>query len=233
MGSVMEVLPVARTRVKKIIAKLEKEYPDARLALNFSSPLELLIALILAAQCTDKRVNEVTAGLFSRYRTAADYANESQEMLEDAVRSTGFYRQKATAIRTCCRQIVDRFGGEVPRDLDSLLTLTGVGRKTANILRGNAFGIPAIGVDTHVARLAGRLGLSNEKDPDKIEADLVPLVAESQQIRFCHLLQDHGRRICVARKPRCPQCTVEKLCPYPDKTPSSAENQQTSRTRNR
>lgn len=222
-----------RKRVGDIIAKLEEEHTDARLALDFSSPLELLIALILAAQCTDERVNEVTRSLFKQYRTAHDYAGASQDALEAAIRPTGFFRQKARTIRECCRHIAERFGGEVPADLDLLLTLPGVGRKTANILRGNAFGIPAIGVDTHVARLAQRLGLTRQKDPDKIEADLVRLVAEPQQVRFCHLLQYHGRRVCLARSPRCAVCVVAALCPFEAKTgtPAASAGNATRRAR--
>ena len=204
--------------VTKIIGMLERAYPQARLALDFASPLELLVALILAAQCTDAKVNEVTAGLFKRFRAAQDYAAVSQEELERWVHSTGFYRQKATAIRTCCAQLVEHFGGEVPRDRESLLTLAGVGRKTANILLGNAFGVPGIGVDTHVSRLAQRLGLTTATDPDKIEADLVRIVPRAKQIRFCHLLQAHGRQVCTARKPNCPACVLLRFCPYPDKT---------------
>lgn len=209
----------AAARVKAIIAILKRAHPDAQLALHFSSPLELLVALILAAQCTDKKVNEVTATLFRRYPTARAFAEVSPEELEAAIRPTGFYRQKTKSLRACCRQLVDRFDGAVPRDLDTLLTLPGVGRKTANILLGNAFGVPAIGVDTHVARLAQRLSLSAETDPDRIEADLVRLVPAPEQIRVCHLLQYHGRRVCAARKPKCPDCPVAALCPYPDKTP--------------
>jgi len=205
--------------IGKIIAALERAHPDAKLALDYSTPLELLVALILAAQCTDAKVNEVTATLFKRFRSARDFAAVPQSELEELVRQTGFFRQKAAAIRACCGQLVERFGGEVPRDLDSLLSLPGVGRKTANILLGNAFGVPAIGVDTHVSRLSQRLGLSGNTDPDKIEADLTAVVPRAQQIRFCHLLQYHGRRVCLARKPDCPACVVLRLCPYPDKTP--------------
>lgn len=204
--------------IGRIIAALEKAHPDAKLALDYSSPLELLVALILAAQCTDAKVNEVTPRLFARFRTAADFAAVDQEELEELIRPTGFYRQKAKAVRACCQALVDRFGGDVPRHLDALLTLPGVGRKTANILLGNAFGIPGIGVDTHVARLSQRLGLTAQSDPDRIEADLTALVPKRNQIRFCHLLQYHGRRICEARKPRCPECVLVKICPYPDKT---------------
>jgi len=204
--------------IARLIAALERAYPDARLALDFSTPLELLVALILAAQCTDAKVNEVTAKLFKRFRSARDYAEVSQEELEDWVRPTGFFRQKARAVRACCQELVDRFGGAVPRDRDALLSLPGVGRKTANILLGNAFGVPGIGVDTHVGRLAQRLGLTRQTDPDKIEDDLVRVVPRDKQIRFCHLLQYHGRRVCTSRTPNCPACTVRTLCPYPDKT---------------
>jgi endonuclease-3 len=204
--------------IGKIIDALEQAHPDAKLALDFSTPLELLVALILAAQCTDAKVNEVTATLFKRFRTARDFADVAQEELEQWVRPTGFYRQKAKAVRACCRGLVERFGGAVPQDFDALLTLPGVGRKTANILRGNAFGIPGIGVDTHVGRLAQRLGLTQQNDPDKIEADLVKIVPAAKQIRFCHLLQYHGRRICATRRPDCPACNLLPFCPYPDKT---------------
>jgi endonuclease III len=219
--------PKGRGAVKppigRIIAALEHAHPDAKLALDFTTPLELLVALILAAQCTDAKVNEVTAGaLFKRFRSARDYADVPQEELEALIRSTGFYRQKAAAVRACCRELVERFGGEVPHEFDSLLSLPGVGRKTANILLGNAYAIPGIGVDTHVGRLSQRLGLTRESDPDKIEADLVKLVPRAKQIHFCHLLQYHGRRICEARRPRCPECVLLRLCPFPDKTPAIA-----------
>ncbi len=210
--------PRGRAAVARMIGALERAYPDARLALDFSTPLELLVALILAAQCTDAKVNEVTPALFARFRTARDYAEVSQDELERWVRPTGFFRQKAKTIRACCGQLVERHGGEVPHTLDALLDLPGVGRKTANILLGNAYGVPGIGVDTHVARLADRLGLSTHTDPDKIEADLVAIVPTAEQIRFCHLMQFHGRRTCTARKPRCPDCALLKLCPYPAKT---------------
>ena len=221
----------AKVRVKQIISRLKKAHPDAKLALDFSSPLELLVALILAAQCTDTKVNEVTATLFKRFRTARDYATVPQETLEEAVRPTGFYRQKAKAIRACCQQLADRFGGEVPVDRDTLLTLPGIGRKTANILLGNAFGVPGIGVDTHVMRLAQRLGLTRNTDPDKIEADLVPLVLPQEQVKFCHLLQYHGRRVCLARKPNCPECVIGDLCPFLDKTKAAPKPPRPARSR--
>ncbi|MDX2166360.1 MAG: endonuclease III [Deltaproteobacteria bacterium] len=204
--------------INALYERLDRAHPDAKLALDFTSPLELLVALILAAQCTDAKVNEVTPGLFRRFPTARDFAAVSQEDLEEWVRPTGFYRQKAKAVRACCQQLVERFGGEVPRQLDDLLTLSGVGRKTANILRGNAFGLPGIGVDTHVGRLSQRLGLTTETEPDRIEADLTAMVPAERQIRFCHLLQYHGRRVCFARKPDCPACVLIDICPFPGKT---------------
>jgi endonuclease III len=209
-------------RVPTIIKHLKQAHPDAKLALNFSSPFELLIALILAAQCTDEKVNEVARSLFEKYRTPEDYVRVSAEELEADIRPTGFYRQKARAVQRCCQQLIERFNGAVPRTLEELTSLHGVGRKTANILLGNAFGVPAIGVDTHVMRLAQRLGLTRQTDPDKIEADLTQVVPKKEWTHFCHLLQFHGRRICLARKPKCPECVISAVCPYRDKTPPSA-----------
>lgn len=210
-------------RVQRIVQILDRTYAGVTLALNFTTPLELLIALILAAQCTDERVNQVTAGLFKRYRTPQDWASADRTVLEAEIRPTGFYRNKAKAIQECCRQIVNRFGGRVPERLEDLVTLPGVGRKTANILRGNAFGQPAIGVDTHVARLSQRMGFTSHTDPDRIEFDLNPLIPDKMKVRFCHILQAHGRTICLARKPNCPACGVNELCPYPTqaRTPES------------
>jgi endonuclease-3 len=202
-----------------LLRRLKKHYPGARLALDFSSPLELLVALILAAQCTDKKVNEVTSQLFRKYRSAEAYAEAPAAELEADIRQTGFFRQKARALQACCRQLVERFGGEVPKRREDLLQLHGVGRKTANILLGNAFGVPGIGVDTHVLRLSGRLGLSRESDPDEVEADLTAIVPRRNQIEFCYLVQAHGRAVCFARKPDCPHCFLADICPYPDKTP--------------
>jgi endonuclease-3 len=204
-------------RVGKVIARLRRAHPDARLALTFRSPFELLVALILAAQCTDQKVNEVTGVLFGKYRAPKDFLDVPLAELEADIRPTGFFRNKAKAIRRCCQALLDRHAGEVPARLDDLLALPGVGRKTANILLGNAFGQPAIGVDTHVMRLSQRLGLSRHTDPDKIEADLTSLLPRAQWIRFCHLLQYHGRRVCLARTPKCGACTVAALCPYPKK----------------
>ena len=206
-------------RVSAIIARLKKAHPDARLALHFSSPFELLVALILAAQCTDEKVNQITGELlFAKYPTPADYVRVPATELEADIRPTGFFRNKTRSVQRCCQELIERFGGKVPDRFDELLTLPGVGRKTANILLGNAFGQQAIGVDTHVMRLSQRLGLTKQTDPDKIEADLTRVVPKKEWTHLCHLLQAHGRRICVARKPKCPECTLNNLCPYPDKT---------------
>jgi len=205
-------------RVKRILARLEKVHPDARLALDFTNPLELLIALILAAQARDDLVNKITVDLFRSHRSAADYAGESLESLQQQIGKINFYRNKARSIHNCCRELVERFGGRVPDNLQDLVSLPGVGRKTANIVLGNAFGEQAIGVDTHVMRLSQRLGFTKQSDPDKIEADLLAIVQEKQRVRFCHLLQYHGRRVCVAQKPKCPECVINELCPFPGKT---------------
>jgi endonuclease III len=207
-----------KTRVEKIIGRLEKVHADAKLDLDFTNPLELLIALILAAQARDDLVNKVTAELFKTNRTAADYASTPLPRLQRQIGKINFYRNKSKSIHNCCKQLVERFGGNVPDDLQDLVSLPGVGRKTANIVLGNAFGKQTIGVDTHVMRLSQRLGLTTQSDPDKIEADLMAIVPEQQRVRFCHLMQYHGRRVCVANKPRCPECTVRDLCPYVHKT---------------
>ncbi len=207
-----------KERVKKIIQKLNRAHPDAKLDLNFSNPLELLIALILAAQARDDLVNQVTPALFAKYRSAKDYTAAPLEQLRQEVRRINFSGVKSRRIKNCCEELVRRFNSEVPRNLNDLLTLPGVGRKTANIVLGNAFGQQAIGVDTHVMRLSQRLRLTRNTNPDKIEFDLMPLVPEAKRVRFCHLLQYHGRRVCFAKKPRCPVCVINDLCPYRDKT---------------
>ena len=204
--------------VKKLIAGLEKVHPDAKLDLDFTNPLELLIALILAAQARDDLVNKVTVELFRANPSAADYASTPPAKLEGQIDKINFYRNKAKAIHNCCKQLVERFNGRVPDNLEDLISLPGVGRKTANIVLGNAFGQQTIGVDTHVMRLSQRLGLSKKTDPDKIEADLMAMVPEKQRVRFCHLMQYHGRRVCLAKKPKCPECTVKTICPFPGKT---------------
>jgi endonuclease-3 len=201
-------------RVQAICAALRATYPNAHCELNYSNPLELLIATILSAQCTDVRVNQVTATLFQKYRTAADYARVPQAELEKDIQSTGFYRNKARNIQAACRALVERHGGEVPRTLETLTALAGVGRKTANVVLGNAFGLnEGIVVDTHVSRLAARLKLTRETDPEKIERDLMQLVPRADWTLFSHWLIWHGRRRCSARKPDCAHCEIRALCP--------------------
>ena len=201
-------------RTAKIIAVLDRTYPGAHCELNFRNPLELLVATILSAQCTDKRVNMVTAELFKKYRNAKDFADASLTELEEAVKSTGFYRNKAKNIQACCQMLVERFGGEVPRTMDELTPLAGVGRKTANVVLGNAFGINVgVVVDTHVTRLGNRLGLVKGTDAVKIEQELIKLVPQPQWTLFSHWLIWHGRRRCDARKPACAECEIRELCP--------------------
>ena len=209
-----ETASVLQTQTKKIIAALKKTYPNAHCELNFSNPLELLIATILSAQCTDKRVNIVTAELFKKYRTAKDYADADIAELEAAIRSTGFYKNKARNIKAACRDIVEKYGGKVPQTMEELVQLGGVGRKTANVVLGNAFDINVgVVVDTHVARLSGRLGLTREKTPEKIEQALMKLVPQADWTLFSHLLIWHGRRRCFARSPDCAECEIKNLCP--------------------
>jgi endonuclease-3 len=201
-------------RIKKIISSLQKTYPDAHCELNHSNPLELLVATILSAQCTDKRVNVVTAGLFKKYRTAADYAKADPAELEQDIRTTGFFRNKAKNIQGCCRKLVEHHGGQVPQSMEELTQLDGVGRKTANVVLGNAFGAQAgIVVDTHVARLSQRLGWSRQKEPEKIERELMKFVPQRLWTLFSHWLIWHGRRRCYARSPDCPNCEIKNLCP--------------------
>ncbi len=201
-------------RAEKIIVRLLAAYPDAHCELNYSNPLELLIATILSAQCTDKRVNLVTPELFRNYRVAADYANANPAELEQAIRTTGFFRNKARSIQNCCRALVEKHSGQVPRTMEELIQLEGVGRKTANVVLGNAFEVnEGIVVDTHVARLSRRLGLTKENVPEKIEVDLQKIVSRDEWTLFSHLLIWHGRRRCYARTPDCPNCEVKKLCP--------------------
>jgi endonuclease-3 len=208
----------ASARLKKILTRLDKAHPDAKLDLDFTNPLELLIALILAAQARDDLVNQVTAELFKAHRTAAEYAAVPLPKLQSEIGKINFYRNKARSIHRCSTELVERFGGQVPDNLEDLVSLPGVGRKTANILLGNAFGQQAIGVDTHVMRLSRRLGFTTEANPDKIENDLTKIVPGNKRVRFCHLLQYHGRRVCLAKKPKCPDCTIKNLCPFKGKT---------------
>jgi endonuclease III len=207
-----------KTRIKKIIDRLEKTHPDAKLDLDYNNALELLIALILAAQARDELVRQITPDLFKKFRTAEGYAKTPLPQLQRDIGKINFYRNKSRSIRNCCTELVERFAGQVPDNLDDLLSLPGVGRKTANIVLGNAFGKQTIGVDTHVMRLSQRLGLTDKADADKVEYDLTAIVPETQRVRFCHLLQYHGRRICTAKNPRCADCVIINLCPYLGKT---------------
>jgi len=201
-------------RAPEIIRRLSETHPDAHVALEFSNPLEILVATILSAQCTDERVNMVTKDLFRKYRRPEDYLAVPEDELKADIKPTGFFNQKATSIREACRRIVEVYGGVVPGDMDDLLTLRGVARKTANIVLGNGYGIvEGIAVDTHVRRLANRLGFSDESDPDKIERDLMALIPRERWFDFTYVVIDHGRQICVARKPKCTECPVEDLCP--------------------
>ena len=208
----------ARTvRVRRIIAGLRQAYPDAHCELDHSSPLELLIATILSAQCMDKQVNLVTPALFRKYRSAADYAKAPVVELEREIRRLGFFRNKARSIQACCRALVQKHGGEVPRKMVELVELGGVGRKTANVILGNAFGLnEGIVVDTHVTRLSRRLGLTKQTRPERIEQDLMPLVPRRQWTLFSHWLIWHGRRRCPARKPDCAGCEIRRFCPSAD-----------------
>jgi|KBSSwiStaDraftv2_1062776.scaffolds.fasta_scaffold04639_6 endonuclease-3 len=200
-------------RVRAVIEQLQELYPDARCALDFRTPLELLVATILSAQCTDERVNKVTPALFATYPDAAAFAAADPAALEKAIHSTGFFRNKAKSIREASADIVAKHGGQVPRTLEDLTALRGVGRKTANVVLGNAYGVPGVVVDTHVTRLSHRLGLTNETDPVKIEFALMPLVPRELWTLFSHWLILHGRAVCNARKPLCSQCPLAPHCP--------------------
>ncbi|HSD48682.1 MAG TPA: endonuclease III [Actinomycetota bacterium] len=201
-------------RAPRIVRTLSATYPDAKVALRFSTPLEMLVATILSAQCTDEKVNEVTADLFRKYRSAEDYLRVPEDELKRDIKPTGFFNQKAASIRAACQRIVEVYEGRVPDTMEDLITLRGVARKTANIVLGNAFGkVEGIAVDTHVKRTANRLGFSRESEPDKIERDLMRLVPRKRWFDFTYVLIDHGRTICIARRPRCEECPVNRLCP--------------------
>lgn len=203
-----------RKRVREIIRLLRGKYPNATTALKYKNPLELLVSTMLSAQCTDERVNLVTEKLFKKYKTAEDYANADLKEFEQEIRSTGFYRNKAKNIKNCCRILVERFNSRVPKTMDELLHLPGVARKTANIVLGHGYGIAeGIAVDTHVRRVAQRLGLSDNKDPNKIEEDLMEIVPRKSWIEISDLLILHGRETCTARKPKCNECVLNRLCP--------------------
>jgi endonuclease-3 len=214
MARKKETIEAKKARAAEIIGLLRKEYPDAHTSLNHTNPLELLIATMLSAQSTDATVNIVTADLFRKYRTCRDYLAVPRSELEQDIHATGFFRNKAKAIHGACAMMEDKFGGNVPQTMEAMIKLPGVGRKTANVVLGNAFGIAAgVVVDTHVARLSQRLELTHEKQPEKIELDLMQVVPKKHWILFPHLLIYHGRRICLARKPKCSECAVERLCP--------------------
>ena len=208
-----ENLEKKRLRALEIIKVFETVYGDADRTLDYTSALQLLIATQLAAQCTDARVNLVTPALFDRYKTVHDFANADEEELSSYIRSTGFFRNKTKNIIACCKKLISDFGGEAPKTMDELLTLPGVGRKTANLVLGDIFGIPGIVVDTHATRLANRMGFTTNKDPYKIELDLIKIIPPEYQSSFCHQLVFHGREYCNARKPKCDICPIKALCP--------------------
>lgn len=197
----------------KVFSLLKKEYPKVKSALDFKNPFQLLIATILSAQCTDERVNIVTKSLFKKFKSPKDFLKVSNEELEKAIYSTGFYKQKAKSIKNCCGELIERYNGKVPADFEQLNSLSGVGRKTASVVAGNAFGIPAIAVDTHVKRLSNLLGFIKSNDPEKIEIKLKELLPEEDWINSSHWLAAHGRRICVARRPHCLKCILGNICP--------------------
>jgi endonuclease-3 len=200
--------------VATIVERLHRAYPDATCSLHFSNPLELLVATVLSAQCTDERVNEVTARLFTTYRSAEDYANAPPEELEAAIKRTGFYRTKARHIQAACRMIAERHNGEVPRQMEQLIALPGVARKTANVVLGNAYGVvEGVVVDTHVGRVARRLGLTASDDPVTVEAELMTRLPRTQWLSFAHQIIAHGRALCKAQRPLCPACALNDLCP--------------------
>ncbi|HPG00227.1 MAG TPA: endonuclease III [Kiritimatiellia bacterium] len=209
----MESKVEQKKRAAKILARLRKAYPDAGCELNISNPLELAVATILSAQCTDKRVNMVTPALFKKYRSAADWARTPQATLEKEIRSTGFFRNKAKNIRGLCKVLVEKYDGRIPDQLDVLITLPGIGRKTANLIIATAYGQPGIIVDTHFRRLSQRLGFTRNDNPDKIEFELKAIVPEKDWTDWSHCMVFHGRRCCFARKPNCPSCPVANFCP--------------------
>ena len=204
----------AKSHATAVVRLLRRHYPSATCSLDFHTPLELLVATILSAQCTDERVNIVTKDLFRKYRSAADYAQAPLADLETDIQSTGFYRNKAKSIQNCCRLLVQQHGGQVPPDIDQLVELPGIGRKTANVILGTAFGIASgVVVDTHVTRLSHRLGLSQQKDAEKIEKDLMAVIPGKEWIAFSHRMIQHGRKVCAARKPQCDVCPLNVICP--------------------
>lgn len=202
-----------KKRAVQILKILKKEYPEAQIAIEFGSPFQLLIATILSAQCTDERVNQVTKTLFKKYKSPADFTKVKITELEKDIFSTGFYRQKAKSIVGCCKMLIEKYDGKVPVDFEKLIELPGVGRKTASVVCGNAYGIPALAVDTHVKRLSNLLGLVCSDNPEEIETELKKLLPDSEWTLFSHLLATHGRIICIARRPKCDLCSCNKFCP--------------------
>lgn len=215
MAKIKMTIAANRERAQAIFERLKKAYPDARCSLDYKTPLELLVATVLAAQCTDERVNIVTKTLFKKCRRAQDYVAAPRAELEESIKSCGFFRQKAKSIVNACTRIISEYGGKVPATMDELLTLDGVGRKTANVLLGECFGTPGIIVDTHVRRLSNRLGFTKSDDPVKIEQDLMKIWPREHWTLFSHNLVFHGRKICAARAPKCSECSIADLCPYP------------------
>lgn len=202
-----------KSRALKVIEKLSNEYPNAKCHLNYKNPFQLLISTILAAQSTDIGVNKVMDELYKKYKSPADFANAKPEVLEKELSSINFYRNKTKSVLNCSKALIDKHGGEVPRTMDELISLAGVGRKTANVVLGNCFGIPAIMTDTHLNRVTQRLGLVDTDVPDKIEAELKTIVPDDKQVKFSHIIGEHGRQICKARKPLCNECVINKMCP--------------------
>ncbi len=211
--SKIDLLKSEKSHAREVFSRLKKEYPEVKSALDFSNAFQLLVATILSAQCTDARVNVVTKTLFKKYKSPKDFVKVSSEELEKDIYSTGFYRQKAKSLKQCSQAIIDNYSGQVPADFEALNKLPGVGRKTASVVAGNAFGIPAIAVDTHVKRLSNRLGFIKSEDPEKIEIKLKELLPKVDWINSSHYLAAHGRKICIARKPHCLQCVVGDICP--------------------
>lgn len=212
-GLIVKIDKKEKNRIDKIFSLLEENYNDASIALEFESPFTLLIATILSAQCTDERVNKVTPGLFKKFPDAETFAKGNLEEIEKEIFSTGFYKAKAKNIQECCKMLVEKHNGKVPKSMEELTQLSGVGRKTASVVLGNAFGVPAIAVDTHVKRLSNLLGIIDSDDPEKIEYRLMEVLPEKDWALACHRLMSHGRKICIARRPKCSECFLAKLCP--------------------
>ncbi|GMV94149.1 MAG: endonuclease III [Candidatus Hydrogenedentota bacterium] len=216
MAAIKKTVSAQKERALEVVQRLEAEYPDATCSLDYTNPVQLMVSTILAAQCTDERVNIVTKSLFKQYKNAKEFANAPEGELEEAVRTCGFYRQKAKSIREACRDLVEKHGGKVPGSMEELIKLRGVGRKTANVLMAECFEPVGVIVDTHCKRLSNRLGFTTKSDPDKIEQDIMKLLPREHWRMYSHCMVFHGRAVCNARSPRCSQCVVRDLCPFPD-----------------